>query len=135
MNFGDSFLGVDEDTEFLPIISDEEIGQNENIDIKEALPVLALRNSVIFPGVIMPITVGRDSSIKAVRAAYRKDKLIAVLAQTNANEEEPSFEDLHEVGTLARILKMLKMPDGTNTVILQGVSKIKFIEGVEEEPI
>mgnify|MGYP002628053893 FL=1 len=134
MNFGDSFLGVDEDTEFLPIISDEEIGQNENIDIKEALPVLALRNSVIFPGVIMPITVGRDSSIKAVRAAYRKDKLIAVLAQTNANEEEPSFEDLHEVGTLARILKMLKMPDGTNTVILQGVSKIKFIEGVEEEP-
>lgn len=134
MDFGDQFIGIEEDTEFLPIISDEEIGENENIEIKEALSVLALRNSVIFPGVIMPITVGRDSSIKAVRSAYRKDKLIAVLAQTNSKEEDPNFEDLFEVGTLARILKMLKMPDGTNTVILQGVSKIKLMEGVQQDP-
>ncbi|MEZ4979068.1 MAG: endopeptidase La [Chitinophagales bacterium] len=134
MNFGDQFIAIEEDTEFLPIVSDDEIEENVNIDVNEALPVLALRNSVIFPGVIMPITVGRDTSIKAVRAAYRKDKLIAVLAQTNSKEEDPSFEDLYDVGTLARIIKMLKMPDGTNTVILQGISKLKFIEGVQEDP-
>ena len=134
MNFGDSFLSIEEEGEFLPIISDDEIEQNENVEIKDALPILALRNSVIFPGVIMPISVGRDTSIKAVKAANKNDKLIAVLAQTNAKEEDPNFDDLHEVGTLARILKMLKMPDGNNTVILQGVSKIKLIEGVQEEP-
>ncbi|MDC3209376.1 endopeptidase La [Chitinophagales bacterium] len=134
MDFGEQFISIEEDAEFLPIISEDEIGENDNIEIKEALPVLALRNSVIFPGVIMPITVGRDTSIKAVRSAYRKDKLIGVLAQTNANEEEPGFNDLYEIGTLARIIKMLKMPDGTNTVILQGVSKIKMLEGVQDDP-
>jgi len=134
MNFGDNFLSIEEDGEFLPIISDEEIEENENVEITDALPILALRNSVIFPGVIMPISVGRDTSIKAVKTANKKDKLIAVLAQTNAKEEDPGFDDLHEVGTLARILKMLKMPDGNNTVILQGVSKVKFVEGVQTEP-
>lgn len=134
MNFGDNFLSIEEEGEFLPIISDEEIEENENVEITDALPILALRNSVIFPGVIMPISVGRDTSIRAVKSANKKDKLIAVLAQTNAKEEDPNFDDLHEVGTLARILKMLKMPDGNNTVILQGVSKIKFVEGVQTEP-
>jgi ATP-dependent Lon protease len=134
MNFGDNFLPIDEDTEFLPIISDEEINENETIDIKDALPVLALRNSVVFPGVIMPITVGRDSSIKAVRAAYRKDKLVAVVAQLNANDEDVVFENVYEVGTLARILKMLKMPDGSNTVILQGIHKIKMLDAVQLDP-
>jgi ATP-dependent Lon protease len=134
MNFGDQFLPIEEDTEFLPIVSDEDINEDEIVDVNEALPVLALRNSVIFPGVIMPITVGRDTSIKAVRAAYRKDKLIAVLAQTNSKEEEPSFDDLYDVGTLAKIIKMLKMPDGTNTVILQGINKLKLLEGVQEDP-
>ena len=104
MDFGDQFIAIDEDTEFLPVISEEEIGENDNIEIKEALPVLALRNSVIFPGVIMPITVGRDSSIKAVRSAYRKDKLIGVLAQTNANEEDPSFDDLNLSRSIPRMV-------------------------------
>lgn len=134
MNFGDNFNPIEEETEFLPIISDEEIGEETQYEIKEALPVLALRNSVIFPGVIMPISVGRDTSIKAVKAAYRKDKLIAVLAQINPNEEEPNFDDLYEIGTLAKIVKMLKMPDGTNTVILKGVSKIKLIAAAETDP-
>ena len=134
MDFGNHFISIEEDTEFLPIVSEDELGADDNIEIKEALPVLALRNSVIFPGVIMPISVGRDSSIKAVRSAYRKDKLIGVLAQTNPKEEDPTFEDLYEVGTFARIIKMLKMPDGTNTVILQGISKIRLVEGVQIDP-
>ncbi|MCD8528618.1 MAG: endopeptidase La [Chitinophagales bacterium] len=134
MNFEENFLAIDDDAEFLPIVNDSEIDENEHIEIKDALPVLALRNSVIFPGVIMPISVGRDTSIKAVRAAYRKDKLIAVMAQTDAKEEEPGFDVLYNVGTLARIIKMLKMPDGTNTVILQGVYKIKLESPVSEEP-
>lgn len=134
MSFKEQMFPIDDDAEFLPIINDEEIEENENVDLKEAMPVLALRNSVIYPGVIMPITVGRETSIKAVRNAYRKDKLVAVLAQTNANEEDPGFEDLYPTGTLARILKMLKMPDGTNTVILKGVVKIKLTQTVEEEP-
>lgn len=134
MSFKEQLFPIDDDAEFLPIINDDEIEENESVDLKEALPVLALRNSVIYPGVIMPITVGRETSIKAVRNAYRKDKLIAVLAQTNGNEEDPGFDDLYQIGTLARILKMFKMPDGTNTVILKGVIKIKLVQSVEEEP-
>lgn len=134
MSYTEHLFPIDDDAEFLPIINDDEIEENEDVDLKEALPVLALRNSVIYPGVIMPITVGRETSIKAVRNAYRKDKLIAVLAQTNSSEEEPGFNDLYQIGTLARILKMFKMPDGTNTVILKGVIKIKMVQHVEEEP-
>jgi ATP-dependent Lon protease len=125
---------LEEEADFMPIISDEELDENDKVEIDAALPILALRNSVIFPGVIMPITIGRDASLKAVRAAYKGDKLIAVLTQINAQEEDPSFEDLYETGTLARILKLLKLPDGTTTVIMQGVKKVKMTQTAEETP-
>lgn len=133
--FEENFMStMGDDGDFMPIISDQELNENDNFEFDDALPVLALRNTVIFPGVILPITVGRDTSLKAVRAAYKKDKLVAVLAQINPEEEEPNFDDLYEVGTVAKILKLLKLPDGTTTVIIQGVKKAKMVEPGEEEP-
>ncbi|MGB1247631.1 MAG: endopeptidase La [Chitinophagales bacterium] len=135
MNFEDHFMpSMDEEAEFLPIITDEELESDEKIEVKGAIPILTLRNSVIFPGVVMPITLGRDASIKAVKYASKKKKLIAVLAQTNPEIEEPTFDDIYDTGTLARIIKVIKMPDGMTTVILQGAKKIKLVERVEEEP-
>lgn len=134
--FEDNFMmhPLEDENDFIPVISDAELDENEKIEVNGALPILALRNSVIFPGVIMPITIGRDASLKAVRAAYKGDKLIAVLTQTNAQEEDPSFDDLYDTGTLARILKLLKLPDGTTTVIMQGVKKVKMTQPAEETP-
>lgn len=135
MDFEDFMTPIDdENSDFMPIIADDELDDNEVITLQDEVPVLALRNSVIFPGVIMPITVGRDSSLKAIRAANKSDKLIAVFTQTDAKIEEATFDDLYEMGTVSRIMKILKMPDGSSTVILQGVKRIKFVEAVEEEP-
>lgn len=135
MKFDDQFLmPLEDEGDLIPIVSDEELENNDKVELKDELPILALRNSVIFPGVRMPITVGRDTSLKAVRAAYKKDKLIAVLAQTEAREEDPSFVDLYNTGTLAKILQLLKMPDGTTTIILQGIKKVELLDGVSEEP-
>ena len=124
----------EDEVEFLPIISSEEELENSKQDFGDELPVLPLRNTVLFPGVVIPITVGRDKSIKAVKAAHSKDKVIAVVAQKDVNVEEPEPEDLHGVGTAARIVKMLKMPDGSTTVIIQGKSRIQIDEVFEEDP-
>ncbi len=134
MDFDDFLPPMPEESDFLPIITDDELDEKEKIVLKDEIPVLALRNSVIFPGVIMPITVGRDTSLKALKNANKTDKLIAVFTQTDKNTEEATFDDLFEVGTVARIMKMLKMPDGSSTVILQGVKRIKFINKIYEEP-
>ena len=135
MNFDDQFfVSFEEEGELIPLASDDDLATNEKIEVNDALPILALRNSVIMPGVRMPITVGRDSSLRAVRAAYKKDKLVAVMTQIDAKEEDPNFDDLYEIGTLAKILQLLKMPDGTSMVIMQGVKKIKYISPVSEEP-
>ncbi len=135
MNF-DDFMQPEEDdnNDFLPIIADDELNDNEEITLEDDIPVLALRNSVIFPGVIMPITVGRDSSLKAIRAANKGERLIAVFTQVDPTVEEATFDDLYEIGTVSRIMKILKMPDGSSTVILQGVKRIKFESAIEEEP-
>src|SRR6187455_485166 len=100
----------EEDTEFIPLMTNEEENAIHSKKFPEVLPILPLRNTVLFPGVVIPITVGRDKSIKAVREAYAGDKMIGVLAQLDANVEEPKLTDLHKVGTMAKILKMLKMP-------------------------
>src|SRR5262249_8048866 len=96
--------------------------------------VLPLRNTVLFPGVVIPITIGRDKSIKAVREAYSADRFVGVVAQKDATVEEPQFNDLHAVGTMAKILKMLKMPDGSTTAILQGKARFISKECVATEP-
>ena len=123
-----------QDHEFIPLISaeDEEAMQKE--EVPEALPLLSLRNTVLFPGVVIPITVGRDRSIRLVKEAHKLEHRIGVVSQKNDDIEIPNGEDLNEVGTVAKVIKMLRMPDGSNTVILQGQKRFKWTEIVQEEP-
>ncbi len=124
----------DEDQEFAPLMTIEEENANKKIEYPDEIPVLPLRNTVLFPGVVIPITVGRDKSIKAVKEAHAKDKLIGVTAQVDVSIEEPKFEELNAVGTIARILRMIKMPDGSTTVIIQGKTRFKIVDKISEEP-
>lgn len=127
--------GFDDDGDFLPLISiddDEELQQEESYP--EIMPVLALKNTVLFPGIVIPITVGRDRSIKAINRAYEDGRMVAVLSQRDSSVEEPVQEDLYEIGTIARILKLLKMPDGTTTAILQGRQRFSLLEMIQEKP-
>ncbi|WP_416437834.1 endopeptidase La [Phnomibacter sp. MR] len=130
------FMNNEDDVDFMPIIpiTEGEQEEDKSIVFPEVIPVLPLRNTVLFPGVVIPITVGRDKSIKAVNDAYKGDKLIAVLAQKDSSVEEPSPEDLVEIGTVAKIIKLIKMPDGGTTVILQGKRRFKLLSILEQEP-
>ena len=122
--------------EFMPIIPLNE-DDNEDADLQSIpaeLPLLPLRNTVLFPGVVLPITVGRDKSIKAVSDAYKADKLIGVIAQKDSSVEEPTVSDLEEIGTVAKIAKMIKMPDGGTTIIIQGKKRFKVEEITAEDP-
>ncbi len=127
--------GFEEEAEFLPLISMEEEDDSFSEEtFNEILPVLALKNTVLFPNIVIPITVGRDKSIKAINKAYENDRIIAVVAQRDVSVEEPDTGDLYAVGTVARILKLLKMPDGTMTAILQGRRRFSLEEMVHEDP-
>src|SRR5580765_6993284 len=130
------FQRSEDEMDFMPIIPLNE-NDSENltdIEVPKELPVLPLRNTVLFPGVVLPITVGRDKSIKAVNDAYKADKLIGVLAQKDSNIEDPTVVDLEDVGTVARIIKLIKMPDGGTTVILQGKRRFKVGAVTADEP-
>ncbi|MBS1949184.1 MAG: endopeptidase La [Bacteroidetes bacterium] len=130
------FLATEEEMDFMPIIPLNE-SDNESlndIDIPAELPVLPLRNTVLFPGVVLPITVGRDKSIKAVNEAYKTDKLIGVIAQKDSGVEDPAITDLEKIGTVARIIKLIKMPDGGTTVILQGKHRFQVGAITSEDP-
>ena len=122
--------------DFLPIIplNENESDSTDNIDIPEELALLPLRNTVLFPGVVLPITVGRDKSIKAVTDAYKANKLVGVIAQKDSSIEDPAFKDLEQVGTVARIVKQIKMPDGGTTIIIQGKTRFRIHSLVTEEP-
>lgn len=127
--------GTDEDSEFMPLFSiDEEDESNIQEDFPEELPVLALKNTVLFPGIVIPITVGRNKSIKAIQKAFQDQKIIAVLSQKDSRIESPKSTDLFTVGTIARIVKLLKMPDGTTTAILQGRRRFRLVEMTQEQP-
>ncbi len=127
--------GTDEDSEFMPLFSiDEEDETDMQEDFPEELPVLALKNTVLFPGIVIPITVGRNKSIKAIQKAFQDQKIIAVLSQKDSRIESPKSSDLYSVGTVARIVKLLKMPDGTTTAILQGRRRFRLIEMTQEQP-
>ena len=130
------YLGGSEDEmEFMPIIPlHEDNDSNEDQNIPEELPLLPLRNTVLFPGVVIPITVGRDKSIKAVNDAYKGDKLVGVVSQKDGTVEEPTVSDLVDVGTVAKIVKLIKMPDGGTTVIIQGKKRFKVDEITAEDP-
>ena len=134
MNKNRIYLG-DDDTDFMPIIPiNENDADMEKLVIPDSLPLLPLRNTVLFPGVVLPITVGRDKSIKAVNDAYRSDKLIGVLAQRDANIEEPELKDLCRIGTVAKIAKLIKMPDGGTTIIIQGKKRFELLDVISEDP-
>lgn len=127
---------AEEEVEFMPIIplnENDDSGDNVN-DYPTLLPILPLRNTVLFPGVVIPITVGRDKSIKAVTDAYKSDKLIGVVAQKDSSVEEPTVSDLEDIGTVARMVKLIKMPDGGTTIIIQGKKRFKLEEITEDDP-
>lgn len=130
------FEGSEEELEFMPILPlNEETPENlEEANIPQEIPVLPLRNTVLFPGVILPITVGRDKSINAVQDANKADKLIGVIAQKDSSVEDPSLSDLAEVGTVARIVKLIRMPDGGTTIIIQGLRRFKVVHITREDP-
>jgi ATP-dependent Lon protease len=126
--------GLDDDSDFIPLLSAEDEDNMRNEKVPDILPILPLRNTVLFPGVVIPITVGRDKSIQLIKDYNKGDKTIGVVAQKSDTTEEPTAEDLYKVGTVAHIIKMLRMPDGNTTIIIQGKKRFKIIEYVQTEP-
>jgi len=125
---------INEDSEFFPLMSSEDEEEMNNEALPEVLPILPLRNTVLFPGVVIPITVGRDKSIKLIRDANKGNRMIGVVAQQDVAIEDPSFTQLNKVGTIALIIKMLQMPDGNTTVILQGKKRFILKDEVQSVP-
>lgn len=126
---------VEEEVEFMPILSLEDEDDQPKIDYPETIVIMPLRNTVLFPGIVLPITVGREKSIKALQTAFRSNKLIGVVAQRDGNIEDPETDQLYTTGVIARIIKQLKMPDGSTTVIIQGKRRFKIQEFVTQDPI
>jgi ATP-dependent Lon protease len=133
-DFKNTMPSINEDSEFFPLMSSEDEAEMNNEEVPEFLPILPLRNTVLFPGVVIPITVGRDKSIKLIRDANKGSRLIGVVAQQDVSIEDPTFSQLHKVGTIALIIKMLQMPDGNTTVILQGKKRFILKDEVQSEP-
>ena len=136
MNIEKFLLRSEDEMDFLPIIPLNESDQEDlnGVEIPAEIALLPLRNTVLFPGVVLPITVGRDKSIKAVNDAYKGDKLIGVVAQKDSNVEDPEVKDLEAIGTVAKIVKLIKMPDGGTTIIIQGKSRFLIESIFEEDP-
>ncbi len=126
--------GMDNESDFIPLISDEDEDTILNTDVPEILPILPLRNTVLFPGVVLPISVGRDRSLKLIRDAYAGSRIIGTVAQKDSTTEEPSEKDLHQIGTVAQIIRILEMPDGSTSVIIQGKKRILLGGIVKEDP-
>ena len=129
-----STFNEDDSGELIQLIAPEEEAESGSELLPEKLPILPVRNTVLFPGVVIPITVGRQKSIRLVKNSYRGDRIIGVVAQKSNQKEEPGFEDLYTFGTVARIIKMLVLPDGNTTIIIQGKQRFEIIERIKEEP-
>ncbi|MCB0485407.1 MAG: LON peptidase substrate-binding domain-containing protein, partial [Flavobacteriaceae bacterium] len=125
---------LDEESELIPLMTPEDEEEIQKEDVPEVLPILPLRNTVLFPGVVIPITAGRDQSIRLIKEANAGSKTIGVVAQKNENVETPTLKDLHNIGTVARILRVLKMPDGNTMVVIQGKKRFEIGEFVQTEP-
>lgn len=128
----DQMLG--EEIELIPLMNEEDEKKFNKQNVPEVLPILSLKNTVLFPGVVVPITAGRNKSIKLLEDAYKENAIIGVVAQKNPKVDVPTANDIHFTGTVAKILKMLKMPDGNTTVILQGVKRFRWNEIVQSDP-
>lgn len=125
---------IEDDAELIPLLTSEDEEQMNTEKIPEEIPILPLRNTVLFPGVVIPITVGRDKSIRLIKDAYKGDKTIGVVAQKNDKTEDPAFDDLNKVGTIAFLIKMLRMPDGNTTAIIQGKRRFVLKQLIQTEP-
>jgi len=125
---------MDTETEFFPLLSSEDEKIMNSEEVPEELPILPLRNTVLFPGVVIPITVGRDKSIKLIKKTYEGNRTIGVVAQKDPDVEDPKFTDLNKIGTVARLIKILRMPDGNTTAIIQGKKRFEMLEMVKDKP-
>lgn len=125
---------LDGEGDIIPIISDGDDKDLENIEVPEIIPILSLRNTVLFPGVVLPISIGRPRSIQLIKDVYRTDKIVGTVAQKDPDIENPGFSDLHQVGTIGQIVKLLEMPDGSTTAIIQGRKRMVLSELVSEDP-
>lgn len=130
----DSDDNFDDFEQAIPLMSEEEERKLTEAEIPNELPILPLKNTVLFPGVVVPITVGRDRSLALVKEAYEGDKIIGVVTQKNEDIEEPEYKDLHTVGTVAQILKLIKMPDGSKSIVIQGKSTFKVKKFTQDKP-
>ncbi|WP_424494047.1 endopeptidase La [Salinimicrobium sp. GXAS 041] len=129
-----SLQGIDEDAELIPLMTPEDEEEINKENLPDVLPILPLRNTVLFPGVVIPITAGRDASIKLINEANNDSKVIGVVSQKDEKVENPGVNDINKTGVVARILRVLKMPDGNTTVIIQGKKRFKVAEVISEKP-
>lgn len=129
-----SFQGIDEDAELIPLMTPEDEEEINREELPDTLPILPLRNTVLFPGVVIPITAGRDASIKLINDANNGGKVIGVVAQKDEEVENPKAKDIFNTGVVARILRVLKMPDGNTTVIIQGKKRFQIADVISEKP-
>jgi ATP-dependent Lon protease len=125
---------LDGEGDIIPIIADGDDGELEDMEVPEVIPILSLRNTVLFPGVVLPISIARPKSTQLIREAYRTDKIVGTTAQKDPETENPRFEDLHTVGTIGQIVKLLEMPDGSTTAIIQGRKRMMLSEMVSDDP-
>ncbi|HUW06800.1 MAG TPA: endopeptidase La [Williamwhitmania sp.] len=125
---------LDNDSEFIPILAEEDEDSLNKLSVPEVLPILALRNTVLFPGVVIPITVGRDKSLRLVKEAYAGNRLLGAVSQINPQVEDPHGKDLYQIGTVGTILKVLELPDGSHSVIIQGNRRFEVKKMVSENP-
>jgi ATP-dependent Lon protease len=125
---------LDGDGDIIPIIADGDDGELEDVEVPEAIPILSLRNTVLFPGVVLPISIGRPKSIQLIKDAYRNNKIVGTVAQKDPDIENPEFQDLHTVGAIGQIVKLLEMPDGSTTAIIQGRKRMILQELVSNDP-
>jgi len=133
-SFDKLMIPIDEETEYIPLLSEEEEADLKKVNIPDVLPILPLRNTVLFPGVVIPITVGREKSLRLVQEVYKKNKILGAVAQKDGTIEDPELEDLYSIGTVAQILKILEMPDGTTSVIIQGRKRFLLDDLLTEKP-
>lgn len=129
-----SLQGIDEDAELIPLMTAEDEEEINNEKLPNTLPILPLRNTVLFPGVVIPITAGRDKSINLIKDANNGSKVIGVVSQRDEETENPGVKDINTLGTVARILRVLQMPDGNTTVIIQGKKRFEVAEILTEKP-
>lgn len=129
-----SIHSIDEDSELIPLLTPEDEEQMNSEGLPETLPILPLRNTVLFPGVVIPITAGRDKSINLIKDANNGSKVIGVVSQKDENTENPEIKDINTLGTVARILRVLQMPDGNTTVIIQGKKRFEIAEVLTQKP-